>query len=64
VGDNRIITKQSLRLWEEFSNIPIDENECLEEEFQHFPVGTPREYVWHWFEDYFDLRVYDLMYRR
>jgi len=37
--------------WEEFSNIPIDENERTEEVFLHFPIGTDKNDIWHWFED-------------
>ena len=51
-----------LELWEKLSDIPIDENECIEEEFEHFPKGVFREDVWHWFETHFDVRVYDLMF--
>lgn len=39
-------------LWEEFTDIPIDpETEKLEEPYLHFPAGTDRETVWHWFDN-------------
>lgn len=61
-------------LWMEFGDIPMDpETECLEMPFQPkdktgsiittFPAGTDREYIWHWFEEHFNLSVAeDLMY--
>lgn len=52
------------RLWLKFGCIPVDGNECLEEPFLRFPVGTHREAVWHWFEEQFDVRVADLLWGR
>lgn len=50
-------------LWKRFGDVPMNpETECLEESFMHFPVGTHREEVWHWFEQTFNVRVFDLMY--
>lgn len=41
-------------LWAKFGDTPTgdsgDKADCLEEPFQHFPIGTHREDVWHWFE--------------
>lgn len=45
------------QLWAEFSDVPVDQNEELEEPFLRFPKGTHREDVWHWFEANFDLSV-------
>lgn len=54
---------ESKKLWEELGNIPINENEEIEERFLFFDIGTPREEIWHWFEDEFNLSVAeDLMY--
>ena len=32
--------------------MPVDEADCeiIEEPFLHFPAGTHREDIWHWFE--------------
>jgi len=51
-------------LWEAFGDIPMDPvTECLEAPFRHFPAGTFREDVWHWFESEFGLSVAtDLMF--
>lgn len=39
-----------LLLWQLFRDIPVNENDEIEERFLCFDVGTHREYVWHWFE--------------
>lgn len=50
-------------LWAEFGDVPMNpETECIESDWLHFPAGTNREEIWHWFEDTFDCRVADLMY--
>lgn len=52
-------------LWKELGNVPIDENENIEENFEDFPVGTSMYEIWHWFEDHFNLSVVeDLMFKR
>ena len=50
------------KYWEILGNVPIDEDECIEEKYLHFDIGTHREYIWHWFEEKFDISVADLMY--
>lgn len=47
------------RLWSELGDQPVDENECLENEWEHFRAGTDREEIWHFFEETFDLSVHD-----
>ena len=50
-------------LWAEFGDVPMNpETECIESDWLHFPAGTNREEIWHWFEETFDCRVADLMY--
>lgn len=37
--------------WECFGDIPMNpETECMERSFLHFPMGTHREEIWHWFD--------------
>ena len=38
-------------LWEKLGNIPVDEEDCIELPFYHWPVGTFREEIWQWFGD-------------
>lgn len=49
-------------LWQRLGNVPVDESGLIEVGFLHFEPGTDRETIWHWFEDQFSVRVYDLMY--
>lgn len=50
--------------WEVLGDIPVNENEELEEPFLYFELGDHREEVWSWFEETFNIRVYDLMYSK
>lgn len=51
-------------LWMQLGFTPMDpETERMGEAFLHFPAGTHREDIWHWFEETFDLSVAeDLMF--
>lgn len=51
------------KLWGELEDIPMNpETECLEAPFMDFPVGTPREDIWHWFDQRHSQGVYFLLY--
>jgi len=52
------------KLWEELGDVPVDEDDDLEEDWKHFPAGTNKFEVWQWFEDKFNVSVAkDLMYK-
>ena len=53
--------KNCKKLWLDFAEIPIDAEDAIEQGFEHFPIGTHRQEIWHWFEENFNVRVYDLM---
>lgn len=38
-------------LWNEFSEVPVNNNDEIEEDFLSFPVGTSKLDVWHWFDE-------------
>lgn len=38
-------------LWKEFGGIPIDDDECILDDFMGFDYGMHREEVWRWFDD-------------
>jgi hypothetical protein len=38
------------KLWDEFSAIPVDNDDRIEEGFKDFPAGTDRFEVWRWFD--------------
>lgn len=53
----RLLTLADLySLWDQLANVPTADGDgeaevdTIETEFLHFPVGTHREEVWHWFE--------------
>lgn len=39
------------KLWILFGEIPINDNDEIEEYFLDFPIGTNRFDIWHWFDD-------------
>lgn len=40
-------------LWEQLGIVNVTDDGSLLAPFLHFPVGTHRETVWHWFEQTF-----------
>lgn len=38
------------KLWDEFSEVPVDNNDGFEREFHGFKAGTDRMEVWSWFD--------------
>ena len=38
-------------LWTELGDIPIDDDECIDEDFYIWDKGTDRYHIWHWFDD-------------
>jgi hypothetical protein len=39
-----------VELWDILGDIPVNDNQEIEEEFHKFSVGTSVEEIWHWFE--------------
>jgi len=51
-------------LWSMLGDIPVSNNEKIETNFLNFDKGTDRYYIWHWFEETFNLSVAkDLMFK-
>lgn len=49
--------------WADFTDVPMDpDTEKMEERFLHFPTGTPREEIWHWFDERYSKGVAHLLY--
>ena len=53
---NLLTLQDYYKLWEDLGNKPVaqsyeDDPDTLQSAFLHFPVGTHREDIWHWFED-------------
>ena len=49
-------------LWKSLEDIPMNENEQLEEDWFIFPKGTDKEEIWHWFDEQYSKGVYYLLY--
>lgn len=45
------VLKTLFELWDDFSDIPINDNDEIEEAFLFFEPGTSRFDVWHWFDE-------------
>jgi hypothetical protein len=39
------------KLWNDFEDVPIDKDECIDEPFHIWCKGTDRYEIWHWFDD-------------
>jgi len=37
------------KIWNDFSKIPINNNDCIELDFYIWKVGTSRIHIWKWF---------------
>lgn len=49
-------------LWQQLGDIPIDDTECIEEDFHIFKKGTNRIEIWYWFDEVYKEGVYKLMF--
>ncbi len=50
-------------LWSDFGDVPMDpDTEKIEADFMHFPHGTDRETIWHWFDERYSAGVTSLLY--
>jgi hypothetical protein len=43
--------KRLRRMWEEFSEVPVDNDDRIEHSFYGFGKGTDRMEIWHWFDE-------------
>lgn len=48
--------------WDEFGDIPIDSDNCIEIDWWIFEKGTEREYIWHYFDEKHSKGVHYLLY--
>lgn len=44
-------------LWKKLGDIPINEDEEIDEDFMQFEKGTDRYEIWHWLEEKFDISI-------
>jgi len=38
------------KLWDEFSDVPIDSDDSIDVDFYYWEKGTYRFDIWHWFD--------------
>jgi hypothetical protein len=50
-------------LWEKLGDVPVNDNDELEEAFEHFEVGADRMEVWSWFEWFFEIKLGEEIYK-
>ena len=51
------------KAWADFADVPMNpETEEIEQDFMHFPAGTNREEIWHWFDENHSKGVAHLLY--
>jgi hypothetical protein len=50
------------QIWQKLSDVPVNEENEIDEPFLDFPVGTHRQEIWSWIERAYEVNVYDLMY--
>ena len=44
-------------LWEELAEIPINKDDCIEQEWYLFKQGAEKTDIWHWLEETFNISV-------
>lgn len=49
-------------LWVYFGDVPMNEQEEIEEPFLGFEAGTDRMDIWHWFDEHYSKGVVQLIY--
>lgn len=49
-------------LWQQLGDIPINDTECIDEDFHIWKKGTDRIEIWYWFDEMYKEGVYKLMF--
>lgn len=47
--EEKLPREEVIRMWEEFSDTPITDEDLIDEPFYDWEVGTDRFEIWHWF---------------
>lgn len=56
--------KKATQMWYEFAEIPIDEKECIEEDFYCWSKGTDCFEIRDWFDKYLPNGIYPMLLQR
>lgn len=38
-------------MWDTLTDVNVDENDCIEQDWFVFTTGTEKEYIWHWIDE-------------
>ena len=49
--EENVQLKTLKELWEDFSDVPVNNDDEIERDFLCFEAGTPKLDVWHWFDE-------------
>lgn len=60
MGKNRTI-EELRKLWDKFSDVPVDNDDRIERGFMGFEAGTDRFEIWDWFDGQCPGGIYDLL---
>ena len=61
-ADCNLDDEQLIELWNMYSEVSINDEDEIEQEFIGFPVGTNRFVIWEWFDEHYSRGVYSLAY--
>lgn len=48
---------EAKKIWEALEDVLIDDNECILNDFLHFPAGTERYEIWLWIESKYGVSI-------
>ena len=51
--------EEAKKYWSNLGNIPVNENDEIDEEFDGFPIGTDKIEIWSYIEEYFNVSIYE-----
>ncbi len=44
-------------VWNSLRDVPVEVDDCIDEEWRHFPIGTHKFDIWLWIEEEFDVSI-------
>jgi len=58
-GDKAVNVAMARCLWAKLGNVPVTDDDEIDEDFLHFSEGTETSEIWHWFEGNFSICLGD-----
>lgn len=57
------MTQEEIReLWQQLGDVPVNEEDEIDEDFDIWEKGTDKFEIWHWFDEKYEQGVYKLLY--